>query len=379
MRGKTPFLAAFEGWATHRPPAWEQAFSSDVASAILGREACTGSTVLHYQEAVAGSQGEAAYQEFVERVGENVIALARSLNWSAVSPPWLRGRPSRRLDEHTFAYGQGDELVIYRYDPDTCTYGPVAYAQPPRWRERGALEAKVRKAWEAAERWPQEGQAEYEATLRRWLALAGEEFALVIGSAGLSVPLNEEWMIACALEPRLVGEYLDAQVSVGLRQLDLLAASGERYASGGGDLASKNGPLYGPRFFAQVVLPRYKQLIDHARRKGIYYIFRSDGDLWPIADMIFGEAAAPAFNEIDYDSGMEIPALQERFPQLTCIGNVPCGLLRTGTAEEVRLFVRALKEKALPRGRWVVASANTVLPGTPPENVFAMLEEASVL
>jgi len=377
---KELFLQAFRGEATERPPAWEQAFASDVASEILGRQAYTGTVLLHYQEAVAGVRGEAAHEEFLEQVEEDRVAVARELRWSAINFPWLRGRPTKQVDEYTFLYGDEDgEWVAYRFDPDACTYGPVAYARPPIWRSEEEIKRQVENAWQNAEKWQEETRPLFEERVRRWLDLAGEEFVYVAGAGGLSVPLNEEWMVACAFCPQLVAEYLDAQVAVGLQTLDVLGEFGVRVVNGGGDLASKNGPLYGPKFFHDIVMPRYKRIIDRARSYDIYYIFRSDGDLWSIADMIFGEAAAPAFNEIDYDSGMHIPELQERFPELTCVGNVPCPLLRDGEEQDVRAFVRELMQKVLPRGRWVVASANAVLPGTPVRNVIAMLEEAKVL
>jgi len=119
---------------------------------------------------------------------------------------------------------------------------------------------------------------------------------------------------------------------------------------------------------------------DHAGALGLEYFFRSDGDLWSITDMLFTDdgAGMTGFGEIDYDSGMTIPALQARYPNLTCFGNVPCPLLHDGSAAEVRAFVRDLMEQALPRGRWILASANSTLAGTPVRNVIAMLEEGGV-
>jgi hypothetical protein len=383
LADKELFLAAFRGEATKRPPAWEQAFSSDVAGEILGRQAHTGAMLLHYHEALASVKGEAARAEFLAQMEDDTFELARQLRWSAVSYPWLRGTPTRQVDEYTFVYGDEstDDWTVYRFDPQAFTYGPVQYGRPPVWRGVEEIAAKVKDAWEAAENWEADGRPDMEDRVRRWVTRCGDEFDYVGGAAGLSVPLNEEWMIACIEAPALVAEYLDAQVAAGVRQLDTLAALGVRYANGGGDLASKGGPLYGPRFFRDVVMPRYKRLVEHARSLGIYYIFRSDGDLWSITDMLFTEegAAAPAFNEIDYDSGMDIPTLQARYPGLTCVGNVPCPLLQGGTEEEVRAFVRDLKERVLPHGRWVVASANSVIAGTPARNVIAMLEEAGVL
>ncbi len=374
-RGKTHLLAAFRGEATARPPAWDQSVAPDVASAILGRPAYAGTIIMHYFEAKASIRGDAAYQEFMEQLAEDRVALARALNWSAINYPWLKGRPFRQVDEYTFLYGDEDDWVSYRYDPVVCTYGPVGYAHPPVWEGEERLRRRVEAAQAAAESWD---ASVLEERTRRWLALAGDDFAYIAGAAGLSVPLNEEGMIACALAPDLVAEYLDAQLEVGLRSLEVLATLGVRVISGGGDLAGKTGPLYGPHFFREVVYPRYRRIFDRCRDLGLYYIFRSDGDLWSISDLLFGEGGAAGFGEIDHDSGMVIPEIQERYPRLTCWGNVPCGLLRNGTPDEVRAFVGDLAEKAVPHGRWIVGSANAVLPGTPPENVWAMLEAARV-
>ena len=376
------FLAAFRGEATSRPPAWEQAFASNVASEILGRPAATGAVILHYQEAVASTNGDAAYDEFLQQIEDDQFDLARQLRWSAVIYPWLRGRPSARLGEYTFRYGEEDgDWVIYRYDPEAFTYGPVAWANPFVWQDVDTIRRKVQEAWASAEQWDSEGRQDYEKLNKRWLDRCGDEFTLVCGAGGMAVPLNEEWMIACVFCPDLVAEYLAAQVSVGLKQLDVLAKLGVKVANGGGDLASKNGPLYGPKFFHDIVMPCYKRVVDHANSLGISYMFRSDGDLWPITDMLFGDdgAAAPGYGEIDYDSGMRIPELQARYPRLTCFGGVPCSVLHEAGEAEVRGYVRDLMEQVLPHGRWILATSNSTLAGTPVRNVIAMLEEGGVL
>ncbi len=383
MAHKELLLAAFEGRATERPPAWEQAFSSDVAEEILGHEVYTGAMLLHYHEARESIKGGAAREDFLAKLEDDQFALARELGWSGISYPWLRGIPTRQIDEFTFAYGDEatDGWQIYRYDPQAFTYGPVQYGRPPVWRGVDEIERKVDDAWASVDIWEAEHGPAMEEQVRRWRDRCGDEFDYVGGAGGLAVPLNEEWMIACAEVPDLVGELLKAQTEVGLKQIDILARNGIRYANGGGDLASKNGPLYGPRFFRKYVMPCYRHLVEHARSRGVYYIFRSDGDLWSITDDIFGPegAFAPAFNEIDYDSGMAIPALQERYPHVTCVGNVPCPLLHDGTPEEVRAFTRDLRERLLPHGRWVVASANSVIAGTPAPNVIAMYDGAGLL
>lgn len=377
MTERQLFVGAFAGTATDPVPVYEQAFASDVASKILGREAYTGATMLHYQEAVWAVRGPEAYQEFRARVRRDVVDLHRALGFGAISEPWLCGRPTKQVGQYDFLYGDPDgNWVIRRFDPVAKTYAPVKYSSPPRWRGEEAIRAAVDGAWRAAERWRDEGGADaLQEHVRLWLELAGGEFE-VLARAGLSVPLNEEWLTACALVPDLVGEYLDAQVELGRQQLEVQASMGLRIVWGGGDLADNRGPMYGPAFFREVVLPRYRKLVDAAHRVGMKYLFRSDGNLWDIADDLFVEAGVDGYGEIDYDAGMHIPQLQARYPELTCWGNVSCRLLRDGTPEQVADAAGEIVEACAGRGRLILGSSNTVLPGTPPENYFALLEAA---
>ena len=113
MTERERFLAAFEGRATDRPPAYEQAFASDVASGILGREAYTGSVMLHYQEAVAAVRGPEAHREFLERMERDVVDLAKALKFGAVAGPWTLGPPTKQVGEYEFLYGDPEEDARY--------------------------------------------------------------------------------------------------------------------------------------------------------------------------------------------------------------------------------------------------------------------------
>ncbi len=359
-------------------PVYEQAFASDVASAILGREAFTGATMLHYQEAVWALRGPEAHREFIARVEQDVVELHRTLGFGAIAQPWLGSAPTKQVGEYDFLYGDPEgEWYIKRYDPEAKTYGTVQYRRRPEWRGEEAIRAAVEDMASAAESWKANGGAEGTRNhALKWMGLAGDEFEVLAQGAMLTVPINEEWLTACGLVPDLVAAYLDAQVELGRQQMEVQGALGLRIVWGGGDLADNRGPVYGPRFFHDIVMPRYRVLARHAERLGMRYLFRSDGNLWPIADDLFVEAGLHGFGEIDYDAGMRIPDLQERYAELTCWGNVSTRLLRDGTPEQVRQAAGEIVEKCRRRGRLVLGSSNTVLPGTPPENYRALLEAA---
>ncbi len=73
-------------------------------------------------------------------------------------------------------------------------------------------------------------------------------------------------------------------------------------------------------------------------------------------------------------TGMDLNRLRDTFPDLTLIGNLSSHNLHTGTREEVIEEARACVETAKGRKGIIVGISNMPMPGTPVENVAAMLE-----
>ncbi len=297
--------------------------------------------------------------------------------WGALSPTWLSGRPAKQVSEYEFLYGdEAGWWTLYRFDPTAKTYGPVAYSHKPGWRSEETLEGTV-KGWQRlAESFRKRRREGFEEGIKRWIVFCGEELEPVCGMAMLSVPLDRRMADRVRAGAGLVGSLVEAEYQLGLQQLEAAAALGVRIAWGGGDLADNSGPTYGPKLFDRIVGPRYRGLADKARELEMVYCFRSDGNLWPVADTLFGGEGVEGYGEIDHDAGMTIPELQQRFPRLTCWGNISCAVLRNGSAQQVAEVAGDLVAACAPHGRLILGSSNTVLPGTPVENVLAMTEAA---
>lgn len=361
--------AVFAGRKPDRVPICEQAFASSVASEILGREAHTGGTELHYRESLAWMRGEQAHAEFVERVHRDVIELHRLLDLDILFLPWrFAARPTRQLDEYRFLYGDpdGDAWSVYQYDPISHTFGLADAAHLYQTFEEVE---PVLRAGAAAD----PGQPGLPEATVRALREVGDEFP-VAGGCGMAVPMKAGFLEAVALDPGLVAAYLDVQVERGLRSLAVQQAAGIRLINGGGDFAFNAGPAYSPAFFFAVMAPRWKRLFERSRELGLWYVMRSDGNLWSVANGLFGPGLAHAYYECDTDAGMHFADLRHAFPELVLMGNVSCGLLATGTPDEVRAAITACLHAAYPRT--IAASANAILAGTPPENVLALYETA---
>ena len=361
--------AVFGGRRPDRVPLCEQAFASSVASELLGREAHTGGTELHYRESLAWMRGEAAHAEFVEQVYQDVLELHRLLDLDILFLPWrFAARPARQLDEFRFLYGDpdGHAWSVYQYDPGSHTFGLADAACLYRTFEEAEPALRAGAAADP-------GQPGVPEMTVRALREVGDEFH-VAGGCGMAVPMKAGFLEAVALDPGLVAAYLDVQVERGLRSLAVQQAAGIRLINGGGDFAFNGGPAYSPAFFREVMAPRWERLFARSRELDLWYVMRSDGNLWSVADGLFGPGLAHAYYECDADAGMRFSELRAAYPELVLMGNVSCGLLASGTPEEVAAAMRECLRAAYPRT--IAASANAILAGTPVGNVLALYEAA---
>jgi len=380
MTSRERIQAAFAHREGDRVPLFEMSIAADTASEILGGQALTGMTYLRYREAAAWMRGPEAHGEFLEQMTHDVAALARAMSLDMVHCPWRLGsQPSAQLDEHTFLFGDPDgDYTVRRFDPEAQSFDAVEHhsAAPPI-RDPDELEPQV----ESAERHaispgPIDPNAAYPWHVAM-MARYGDEFE-ISGAAGLGLPYDSVWLMACAERPDLVARLLDARVAMVCRQLEAQAALGIRYVCGGGEMAGGSGPIYGPRVFREIVLPRVKRVVARCHQLGQTLIFCTNGCVWPIERELFVDSGIDGYGYIDHESGMDMARLKARHgDRITFWGNVPCSsLLHNGTPAQVEEFTQRLIDVGAPGGGLLVGSSNYIVPGTPARNVMAMVDTA---
>ena len=367
-------VAAFEQRPTDRTPTYQSGFSSRVASALLGREAYVGGGIQQWREARALWQGPEAHREFLERSQRDALELVALLDLDYVRPSYwrLNEKPTRRLDERTFLYGDPDGAYrVMRLDPATELY-QVIDRRPPEASTLEELEREVEWAERALPDYsPSAGDfPEITAALQAY-----PDRAVPGAGIGISLPVNSTaWLVAVAERPDLVGHYLDVQVERAARTAQAMAELGVRCIHGGGDFASNRGPNYSPRAFRELMLPRLRRISDACHRLGLYHMFASDGNLWPVASDLFGASGVDAYYEIDRRAGMDLATLRQRFPRLTLLGNISSYTLHVGARDDVIAETLSCLEAAHAYGGIIVGASNQIVAQTPIENVVAMLE-----
>ena len=154
----------------------------------------------------------------------------------------------------------------------------------------------------------------------------------------------------------------------------LMARHGFRFLMGGGDFASKNGPFYSPKAFHEIMLPGLTKLSEACHAAGAFHMFASDGDLWPVADDLFGASGVDCFYEIDRRCGMDLALLRQRFPHLTLMGGIASETLHIGAKEDVIEETRSALRVAKDMGSIIVGCSNQIVGPTPISNFWAMME-----
>jgi uroporphyrinogen decarboxylase len=143
-----------------------------------------------------------------------------------------------------------------------------------------------------------------------------------------------------------------------------------------GDLAFNTNTLMAPDQYAEFLAPYHKEIVDNAHRRGAKIFKHSDGDLWPILDMLV-ECGFDGIHPIQPQC-MDIGDVKRHLAGKACVmGNIDCMyLLVDGTPADVEQSVRETIEAAASGGGYIMSSSNSIHPGCKPENYIAMVKAA---
>jgi uroporphyrinogen decarboxylase len=200
--------------------------------------------------------------------------------------------------------------------------------------------------------------------------LSGEEFFLMIhGDRTWGLPEGNEMMEFISKIAEKPQQLKDEAQAMTDRALEMAA----EYKKHGvldcfalcSDYCLNTGPFLSPAMFDEFVLPYLKQLIAGYRELGFYVIKHSDGNIMPILDRIVS-ANPHAIHSLDPQGGVDMAEVKRMVGEKVClIGNVNCGLMDTGTDEEVIESARYALKHGMPGGGYIFSTSNCIYTGMP--------------
>ena len=199
---------------------------------------------------------------------------------------------------------------------------------------------------------------------------------MLIGSAWaiITAAYDEEYCEALFESPEKIDAFANATLSSGLEMAKRWRDSGADAVFSASDIADNSGPFYNPQQMDRWIYPKMREWANATREMGLHSIFHSDGNLTPYLDGI-ASTGVDAIQAIDTVAGMNIVATKAQVEGRLCLcGNVDCGLLLTGTPEQVFESTKTLLLACKPGGGFVLGASNAVQPDVPPANYRAMIE-----
>jgi len=176
-------------------------------------------------------------------------------------------------------------------------------------------------------------------------------------------------------EPELVEIVMDKVLECNLQIARRAIRAGAEVVVLGDDYAGNHGPMMSPAAFCRFILPRLKRMIDLIHEEGAFCIKHSDGNLFPLLEMIVS-AEPDGLNPIEPVAGMELKKVKEIVGDRICLmGNIDCAhLLPHGSAEDVCCAVRQAISDAGHNGGFILSSSNSVHSSCNPANLVAMVK-----
>jgi uroporphyrinogen decarboxylase len=192
-------------------------------------------------------------------------------------------------------------------------------------------------------------------------------FLLLAGDPTFSVPEGrhmEEFSYKLVDEPEKLKEEAEAALRWAIDR-------GEKLRKHGGidgfafcsDYCFNTGPFLSPALFSEFVTPYLARVTRAYRDMGFYVIKHTDGNIMPILDQLL-QTNPHALHSLDPQGGMDIAEVKKLAgDRVALCGNVNCGLLDTGTDEEVIASARYALRSGMPGGGYIFSTSNCIYTG----------------
>ena len=185
----------------------------------------------------------------------------------------------------------------------------------------------------------------------------------------------QNFMMMMFDNPDFIHRVAEMVTRFSLEQLDLLIDAGLDVLIVEDDIADKNNTLISPDQFKTFINPYNRKLVDRAHAAGLKVVRHSDGNLWPILDILL-DSRYDGLNPLEPQADMHLKKVKDYCGDRLCLlGNIDCqDLLPNGTPAQVRQAVRQAIDDAAHGGGLIICSSNTLHPGVDPQNCIAMFE-----
>ena len=181
------------------------------------------------------------------------------------------------------------------------------------------------------------------------------------------------YMTSLYTDPEFLHVLAKMMTEFSLAQLELLAEAGLDVLVLEDDIAMDRGPMISLEDFKTFINPYNRQIVERAHQKGMKVVRHSDGNLWPLLDVLL-ESGYDGINPLEPQAGMDMKKVKACCGDKICLlGNIDCvELLPKGNPAQVEQAVIRTIEDGAAGGGLIICSSNSLHQGVNPENCIAM-------
>ncbi len=188
---------------------------------------------------------------------------------------------------------------------------------------------------------------------------------------------DENILVTMAMEPELLKDIFETYVGFVRDCGDLLFSKGFKpdVCFLGGDIAYKNGLLFSPAMYRELVFPYLKRIIDYFKgERGLPIIYHSDGNPTEALPLLV-EAGIDCLQPLEVNAGMDVRAIAKEWgDRIAFMGNISTQTM-AGAKDALVADVRSRIDACRRAGaRYIVHSDHSVPPMVPLENMRAVVE-----
>jgi uroporphyrinogen decarboxylase len=215
--------------------------------------------------------------------------------------------------------------------------------------------------------------------LRKLVEMGADRRYLLCGEADgtLGIPDGKsmvELSVRLFEEPDQLKRELDLAADRAIEWGKVQIDSGAECLTMCADYCFNHGPFLSPKMFSEFVTPYLHRIIEAHKENGAYVIKHTDGNIMPILDQLVS-CGPHALHSIDPQAKVDLGEVKRLVGDKVCLaGNVNCGLLQTGTDEEVKADILRSLRDGMPGGGYIFCTSNVAFKGMPPERYMLMME-----
>lgn len=191
---------------------------------------------------------------------------------------------------------------------------------------------------------------------------------------------EEKALLTMCEDPELVEEIISDYNDFNIKMVEMLYERGYKFDAMWvfSDLAYKNGMLFSPEFFSQIILPYQKRFFALCRSKGMKVIYHSDGNLNQLLPLLI-EAGIDCIQPMEARAGNNVVEYTRLYgDRISFIGNINADILATDK-EQIYAEISGKINQVKENRRYIFHSDHSIPPGISFENYSYAIELAKEL